>query len=59
APGLQGLARASDNPSQALSSGLSRALAWLGPAEIGPGLAWLRLEARPGTTLSLASSLRV
>ncbi|EPQ55402.1 hypothetical protein GLOTRDRAFT_8386, partial [Gloeophyllum trabeum ATCC 11539] len=41
APGLQGLARASDNPSQALSSGLSRALAWLGPAEIGPGLAWL------------------
>ncbi|EPQ50634.1 hypothetical protein GLOTRDRAFT_50218, partial [Gloeophyllum trabeum ATCC 11539] len=51
APGLQGLARASDNPSQALSSGLSRALAWLGPAEIGPGLAWLGLEARPGTTL--------
>ncbi|EPQ52030.1 hypothetical protein GLOTRDRAFT_25075, partial [Gloeophyllum trabeum ATCC 11539] len=41
APGLQGLARASDNPSQAPSSGLSRALAWLGPAEIGPGLAWL------------------
>jgi hypothetical protein len=50
-PGPEGLAWAFKISSQALSHGLSRALAWLGLGFSGPGLAWPRASGQACTSL--------